>query len=242
MIYNIISSKTILFLCDCIPALNFSFGYTQISSQYNSIIREIRSIRNRVAISNVIRGTWVPGHKNILLNEEADRCAKNDANTALNRKIPERSVALTWLKECTIAKSWQFRYQNTLSDHFIFSLTKKPAIWFSYSQQNSHLINQLVSGQSELNASRARRLGVSELCDCGDVETREHYLFVCERFARQRSEWLHHINLSLGSDYVSPRYVNVSALFGQCREISRETNCQLVRCLLKFICDSKRFR
>ena len=239
---NHVSSKNILFLCDCIPAFSFSFGCVSVTSQYNSIIREIRSIRDTVAINNVIRCTWVPGHKNIPLNEEADRCAKNAANDAVNRKTPERSVALTWLKECSITKSWQFRYQNTLCDHFIFSLSRKAGKWFPYSQQNYHLVNQLISGQSHLNASRARRLGVSELCDCGEIETREHYLFGCERFARQRSEWLHHINLTLGTDYVSPRCVDVPALFGQSKEVSRETNCQLVKCLLKFIGDSRRFR
>ena len=98
-----------------------------------------------------------------------------------------------------------------------------------------------MSGHSELNVSRSRRFGESDLCVCQEVETREHFLFHCERFARQRSEWLHGINLVLESDFVSPRLVHPAMLFGQLKDLSKEKKAQLLDCTLKFISNSKRF-
>ena len=236
-------NKNILFLCDCLPAISSAFSWNQLSSQYNNIITQTRAMRDEVARNNNIKCTWVPGHKGFDLNEEADSCAKSAAKNAVVTKCPERSIALIRVKECSVQNSWEFRFKHSLADHFISSVVHKVGCWISRSDlPNFHVVNQLVSGHSYLNASRCRLTGGTPLCDCGELESRNHFLFHCERFARQRSEWLFRLNFILEADYSALVDIDISTVFGQSKDLSREINREIIKCMTMFIHQSSRFK
>ena len=235
--------SNIIFLSDCTSALDAAFSNSNIR-EYNNIIHSIRTKRDIVKQRNTnVVATWVPGHNGVQLNEDADRIAKAAASEADNRKIPERTVSLKIVKESAVNKSWSFRYKSTLCDHFIYNITKQPGKWISIPHNRSyHIINQLVSGHNYLNASRSRITGESPDCDCGEPETKQHYLCHCERFTRQRSELLHNINLTLKTNFVSVDEINPSVLFGQCSYLNKGQNIENMNHLLDYINSTGRFK
>ena len=158
-------------------------------------------------------------------------------------KTPERKIALTIVKDLAVSKSWSFRYNELLGDQFIFEICREPGKWNSIPHSKmSHIINQLATGHHGLNASRSLITGGSYLCVCGEPETREHFLHHCEIYTRQRSKWLHNVNLTLLSYYASTSEISPSVIFGQCPDLSRGTNINNLKHLTEFLNSTRRFK
>ena len=237
-----VRNSKILVLTDCIPTLSAAFSNANLESDYNNIIHTLRKKRDNICKQNDVLATWVPGHKGVMLNEAADRCAKTAAAQSSTLKIPERKVALSIVKDFATSKSWSFRYKESLSNHYIYEIGKEPGSWNSVPQcPMSHIINQLMTGHYSLKASQSIITGESDLCACGEPETRHYFLHHCEFYMRQRSKWLYNVNLTLLSYFASTAEISPSVLFGQCMELSRKTNLENLRHLAEFLTSTGRF-
>ncbi|XP_052271348.1 uncharacterized protein LOC127872052 [Dreissena polymorpha] len=137
------------------------------------------------------------GHAGLQGNEAADGLAKQGAKEA--NAMPEDSRTTTIQevkgashKSCMI--KWQKRWQNSSTGSTFYE-------FFPSVEQKRHLdhpdkatygvILQLQTGYSILNAHRTRvGINVSPLCECGALESTEHYLLECYIHETHRGELL----------------------------------------------------
>ena len=246
-----IQNSDILVLCDCIPAITASFSdNSHIDKEYNQVIQGNKLlVRDIINKNNKLNCSWVPGHCNIKINELADIAAKSAAQgcSSVEDKKPDRRNLFIEISEQIVKNNWQFRINQILSDHRVFSINSQAGGWKLHKQVMWHdkykIMKQLVSGHHDLGACRANIVkDQSPYCKCGEVETFEHFIFFCERYARARFDWSQEVAEILGTGSVPIKLVPLQTLFGQREKEKSEEDLKLCHSFLTFLENSKRFK
>ena len=102
LVENRITDSSVLFLCDCIPAMTMSFGSTKYIKDYNQLINDNKlQLLKLLKNNNNVKSTWVPGHHDVKINEEADSEAKAAAQLCRpeSSNTPDRKNLLMNLRE-----------------------------------------------------------------------------------------------------------------------------------------------
>ncbi|CAC5409837.1 unnamed protein product [Mytilus coruscus] len=126
---------------------------------------------------------WTPGHADVRGNEIADKLAKEAAKEA-NEIEKEAHITVTKQDIKTAArilvnKKWQHRWDNSDTGRFYYNfhhnVNEKLALDFP-DHKTSKIIRNLRSGYYLKNYQNKINSNVDPKCECGQLETVEHYL------------------------------------------------------------------
>ncbi|XP_053391602.1 uncharacterized protein LOC128554346 [Mercenaria mercenaria] len=200
---------------------------------------------------NQIEVHWIPGHKNLMGNELADKQAKLAA-TQMGISDAEEETGMMDAREAVnvmkekVIKKWNYNY--TLSDKTdriqdIFSRVGFRKCIGEEDRKNFSLINQLLCGHSRLKNHWSKiDKNSSKMCDhCNTPETVEHYVFRCPNYSTQRDilertvdDILYRFNLNCSN-------VSLSTLVGEIEDASDSAKEEFVKAFVSFIETSGRF-
>ena len=172
-----------------------------------SRIKEILDQLDRILQNHLYRQlqiTWIPGHYNIVGNEQADKAAKAVAqNPHVHPQFSNKPATHYPLKSslkqsiCSnISAKWTthwFETQTATALHLRrirrdTKVTNGPKLYYGYSRSITAKLAQLRTGHCRLN-SYLHRFNIvdSAECECGEgKETPEHFLLVCKRYKEDR--------------------------------------------------------
>ena len=180
-----------------------STNFTVVISQIKSLLNQLPSTAFEVSIH------WTPGHATIAGNEIADRLAKDAAQQA--SKMPMDTSVVTnqdiksAAKESIISK-WQQRWDISETGRFLY--TFKPLVDGKLyldlpSKDLFPIIHQLRTGYCKLNEYRFKVNQCESLeCDCGEIETVQHFLLEFPLYEEERDQLLKNLFSQLGINFL----------------------------------------
>jgi ribonuclease HI len=143
--------------------------------------------------------SWIPGHKDIDGNEQADEAAKDAAKNPLRANSPSYPPLKSSLKQqihaaTTAAWSDYWQTQTATASHLRrivqdAKVTSGPKLYYGIENRStSAKLTQLRTGHCGLNSYLHRfNLAESADCECGEgPETVEHLVMVCKKYVEQR--------------------------------------------------------
>ena len=177
-----------------------------ISKNYCDVIRNIKNlIRQLEADGWEITLFWTPGHTDIQGNEVADKLAKEAAAEAKELDNSTSVITNQDIKKAardSILDKWQNKWDISTTGREFHQYRSKISLKQKHDFPNHFKYNillQLRTGYSQLNQYR-NKLGQvhSALCECGEVETTEHFFLECHIHEVQRLELFHNLHTQLG--------------------------------------------
>ena len=190
-----------------------AIGVLQLGWQpthHKQTVAEIRQKIKRLEQKDIkVDISWTPGHANIKGNEEADRLAKEASCEAAAMTSDTDVVTMTDIKQAAVKmglSQWQRQWESSETGRSLFRykphVTDRSQIDFpnTISYRN---IAKLRLGYNQLKDYQLK-LGISDsnLCDCNQIETVEHYLLHCEKYFNEREALRTHIFNTTGiSDF-----------------------------------------
>ena len=238
-----ICHSKVLIVSDCIPAMEATFTQ-KITKDYNHTIMSNKNILYdlKTTNNNNIDVVWAPSHQGIQLNEMADVFAKEEAAKKVKIQRPlERKVVLLHLKQ-EVLVNWQKRVDLELTDHQIMEINQYVKSWRIHNIKGSKHLTRLVTGHHFLNSfqSKVNPARVSRCCTCGQVETLNHYLFLCQKYIRFRKKWQYKV-VSITDDIGALVHISLATAFGQRLDLPEEKNKKLQESLCTYILETERF-
>ena len=188
---------------------------------------------------------WTPGHSEVEGNEVADRLAKETAVEAKDLEEETSVVTVQDIKRharASIQRKWQQRWDigEFGRDFYLCKpfLDSSPRLDFPNTRIFKQIL-QLRTGYSILNDYR-HKLGQSEsgLCECGQMETVQHYLLQCQLYEEERGILFNRLREQLGIQ--SPSVFTLLGYDGH-REISTWRE-QIMQEVGQFIERTERFK
>ena len=137
--------------------------------------------------------SWTPGHADIRGNELADKLAKEAAEEA--KEMDDSSVVVTMedVKSATKKfgiKKWQDMWEKSERGRTLY--IHRPEVNFILKHsfkttKGEKAISQLRTGYANLNEYLFKcGLKDSDKCECGEIETCDHFLLRCPVYETQR--------------------------------------------------------
>ena len=160
---------------------------------YNDIIYEIQNLLAEVNEVGVVELQYVPGHRGILGNEEADTAAKLGHNNSTMDYYLGRSDKVRMLKTMIVRK-WEdgwLHLTESLQKGLHLKLVKNKIEYWPWTSHKCRLVETLFArlriGHVNVN-EYLFKIGKSSsnLCSCGSVESVEHLLIHCSIYRSKR--------------------------------------------------------
>ena len=161
-------------------------------------IRAIIASKATIAKGAKIVLNWVPGHTDIIRNEEADRLAKAATLIEPNHdhvtSFAYYSYEVNMLKKHSVSSSIENYYiqnqnshSNSYSKIYPSKILSKIALPLGANREHASALYQLKLGHGYIK-SYLYQLGhvQNNLCTCGDIETPKHLLLHCRVYKEER--------------------------------------------------------
>ena len=129
-------------------------------------------------------------------------------------------------------------------DHRVFEINNKVNKWRTFKCKHPmyKILNQLISGHHQLNSYGAKVTNGSPLCQCGEFESVEHLVFVCEKYSRIRFNFGKELSHILKENCLPLSKVKLQTIFGQTMSLTDKINNKVINATLKFLLLTKRFK
>ena len=181
-----IPSKLVKIFCDSQSAVGIlTLGWKDTS--YKDVVSDIKlgidTLKEKGAPTQI---DWTPGHSAIAGNKIADQLAKEAAKEAETFTDDRKFTSIADIKMASkkyVTSLWQKRWDNSETGrtyHSYFPKVDATRLFDNPTRTAFSQILQLQTGYSQLNEYR-HKLGQAKTnqCECGQVETMEHYLIEC---------------------------------------------------------------
>jgi len=159
----------------------------------SKIVKEARNALNALARDRTVILRWIPGHSNILGNEEADTLAKAGVMQPCNKHDPNIGLAPnigkffinSWAETAHYVR-WQAEQKCRQTKEIITKLPRNSTVrWLlSLKRKDLRLLVGILCGHCGLNRHlHVMKLANSPNCNfCGDSELSLHYLCECPKY------------------------------------------------------------
>ena len=190
---------------DCQSAIDLSLERCTPTHSFqlvSNIHRALRALRRIISVTIL----WVPAHVGVPGNEAANAAAKNaaievkDGTAVPGQPLITLSTSRALIKHAQkekLQKQWlSVVYEKRGTEHLsrLRPDVSRPSSFFVGTRQQQTILARLRFGSCELHASRSRWYpNVSELCECGQIETVRHFLLHCEKYRQSRTKMISEI-------------------------------------------------
>jgi hypothetical protein len=187
-----------------------SIQSAKINDSINLVLRIRKKIRNATIALH-----WVPGHEGIMGNERANELAQLATANEQPMPSPAEGVPISVIYAKGKAAGYtpeQEEFHGAKTGKFLQRIDKAlpgkhtKKLYNSLNRADAAILTQLRTNISRLN-TYLHRIKVTETdkCDCGVLETVQHFLFLCPLWRQQRQG----MRAAHGS-----RYCNISYALG----------------------------
>ena len=202
-----------------------------INSSCMFLCFKIHELIQNLKTKCTVKIQFIPSHKSIKGNDIADEAAKEGHNNNVTLGSPLTMEDYSKMCKEKIWDSWKERYSNDImvfgKGIFFYSNKAKPEHW-PWSNHKSRIVETAITklriGHVGLRSHLFRiNKSDTELCDCGQIETVDHYLLYCPLYQTQRRELSENLktlsvpmtrkNLLGGGNFEAPRQFNVQSHF-----------------------------
>ena len=176
-------------------------------THHKQTVAEIRQKIERLEHNNItVNISWTPGHANIRGNEEADRLAKEASSEAAEMKSETEIVTMADIQQAASKlglSQWQRQWESSETGRSLFNykpnVRDKSRIDFPNTIVYRN-IAKLRLGYNKLKEYQFKTgISDSNLCECGQIESVEHYLLNCELYFNEREALRTHIFNTTGT-------------------------------------------
>ena len=237
---NIQSQKYVI-LTDSISVLKMLKSSENKNHVFES--RLILGLLHDLNDSGTVILQWIPGHQGIYGNTLADEAAKNLRNLQRNVSVDltyvdttsnlDRVFTMEW------QKYWEQRVITTNTGKRLKEIKEKVTKWsWSY-----HKIRALETVMAKLRIGHIClkqhlfrfHLAPDPLCDCGEIESIEHFILHCSRYELQRNELYASVR-RIDNDIT----LDLKTLLGGNSDLNEDQQHKIIKAMFLFLLKTKR--
>ena len=163
-----------------------------IDSPSSALLTNIYNVHQELSVTGTrLRFLWVPGHKGIFGNEQADKFAKEALSICTITKIPVEYQSIKRRIRNVITKAWQAQWTNTSRATQLRRIKPQVENWSTANRKNRReekVLSRLRLGHTVYTHSYIYSQEARPVCtSCNHPQTVEHILLQCLHYRRQRN-------------------------------------------------------